>query len=54
MLISNPLEKLQKDSCEKKLSSKNYCVQKFSAYNFFWIIFLHILGFELNIEFCVL
>ncbi len=39
MLISNPLRKLHKDSCEKvtknRVLDSYYCVQKFLAYNFF-------------------
>jgi hypothetical protein len=63
MLISNPLKKLQKISCEKSDQRKTdkkwsfdlyYCVQKFLAYNFFMTFCSFFNGFKLSITFCIL
>ncbi len=60
MLILNPKKKLQKNSCDNKVSAKSdfyYCMYKFSACNFFQVNFFAFFnsnGFELSIKFCVL
>ncbi len=55
MLISNPLKKLQKLMRSKLSFDLYYCMQKFSAFNFFGGIFcIFANGSELSIEFCVL